>query len=188
MTTQVDASPEHSPRSNDDGSSGRLSAGLRRTVAIVLVVLLVASAVTVAAFVYLRTQVEEELGERAAVTRSAEQFVVQFNTYDAESVDDYVESVNPMLTTSARTKFAAAMEEILSLIEETKLNSEGRLLASGVAHVDRDDARVLVAADANAKSVAGGVQRHFRWEIDLNKVDGKWLVDDFNAVAGEATQ
>ena len=188
MTAQHDTSSEAPEEIRENERQGRLSAALKRTIALVLAMLLVASAVGVGVLLYLRGQVESELDERADVARAAEQFVVQFNTYDSGSVDSYVESVNPMLTTSAKAKFATAMEEILSLIEETELKSDGQLLASGVAHVDPDDASVLVAVDAAAKSLAGPVQRHFRWEIDLSKVDGEWLVDDFNPVAGEAAQ
>ncbi|HZJ04665.1 MAG TPA: hypothetical protein VFD59_04240 [Nocardioidaceae bacterium] len=188
MTTRDDVGSQAPEEVSKDQRRGRLSAALKRTIALVLALILVASAVGVGVLFYLRGQVESELDERADVARAAEQFVVQFNTYDSGSVDSYVESVNPMLTTSAKTKFATAMEEILSLIEETELKSDGELLASGVAHVDPDDASVLVAVDAAARSLAGPVQRHFRWEIDLNKVDGEWLVDDFNPVAAEAVQ
>lgn len=185
MTTNHDEVSDEPDKTGGDERPGRLSTTLRRTIALVLVFLLVGSAVGVGVLVYLRGQVESELGERADVARAAERFVVQFNTYDAQSVDSYVESVNPMLTTKARTKFDAAMKEIVSLIQESKLQSEGKLLASGVAHVDTDDAIVLVAVDAKANSIAGPVQRHFRWEIDMRKIDGTWLVDDFNPVAGQ---
>lgn len=179
---KVSAEPDNSA---GDQGQGRLSTALRRTIALVLVFLLVASAAGGGVLIYLRGQLDSELGERADVAGAAERFVVQFNTYDPESVDTYVESVNPMLTTKAKTKFEAAMEEVISLIQESKLRSEGKLLASGVAHVDTDDAIVLVAVDAEANSIAGPVQRHFRWEIDMRKIDGTWLVDDFNAVTGQ---
>ena len=178
----ISAGPDNS--AGDEGQ-GQLSTALRRTIALVLVFLLVASAAGVGVLIYFRGQLESELGERADVASAAERFVVQFNTYDPESVDTYIESVNPMLTTKAKTKFDAAMEEIISLIQESKLRSEGKLLASGVAHVDTDDAIVLVAVDAEANSIAGPVQRHFRWEIDMRKIDGAWLVDDFNPVTGQ---
>jgi hypothetical protein len=63
------------------------------------------------------------------------------------------------------------------------MDSQGKVLASGVATVDQDSARVLVAADADVKTVFDNRQRHFRWEVSLVKVDGRWLVDDFTPVA-----
>ena len=58
------------------------------------------------------------------------------------------------------------------------------MLASGVASVDRDSAQVLVVSDASVKTVFDpNVARHFRWEVSLVKINGKWLVDDFSPVS-----
>jgi hypothetical protein len=151
--------------------------------AVVLALLLVAA---VAAAIWGRARLsaaEEELEGRADVVRVSESFMVQFNTYDPASVDSYAESVNSLLSTSAKTAFGKEIEDITTLIRETDLQSDGKVHASGVASIDDDSARVLVVADAEASSSAGPVQRHFRWEISLVKVDGEWLVDDFEPVA-----
>jgi hypothetical protein len=150
--------------------------------AVLALLLVVAVAVGIWGFVRL-SAVEDDLDARADVVRVAEQFVVQFNTYEPESVDSYAESVNALLSTSAKTAFGNQIEDITRLINETDLSSKGEVLASGVASLDDDSSRVLVVADAEATSKAGPVQRHFRWEISLVKVDGKWLVDDFEPVA-----
>lgn len=156
---------------------------LRTAMAAVLVLLLLA-AVAAGVWGYSRWRsVEGDLEARADVVRAAETFVVQFNTYDTESIDDYAESMNDLLSTSARTAFESQIEDITTLISETGLESEGKVLASAVATLDEDSSRVLVVADAEATSQAGPVQRHFRWEVSLVKVDGEWLVDDFSAVA-----
>lgn len=170
---------EDSTTTERPGGSGRL----RTAMAAVLVLLLLA-AVAAGVWGYSRWQsAEADLEARADVARAAETFVVQFNTYDTESIDDYAESMNELLSTSARTAFESQIEDITTLINETGLESEGEVLASAVAALDDDSARVLVVADAEATSQAGPVQRHFRWEVSMVKVDGEWLVDDFSAVA-----
>ena len=80
----------------------------------------------------------------------------------------------------AEQRRAASDKELFTAAEPL---SQGEVLASGVATLDDDSARVLVVADANVKTVFDERQRHFRWEVSLVKVDGEWLVDDFTPVA-----
>ena len=127
-------------------------------------------------------QAAARLDQRGEVTRTAEQFTVRVNNYDADSVDDYKESVGELLSTKFRGNFDDAMEEIVGQVQEAEMKSQGEVLASGVASLDDDSARVLVAADAAVTTVYDERQRHFRWEVSLVKVDGEWLVDDFTAV------
>ena len=190
MSTEHDLSPAPDPETTNPDQPEhprRVPPALNRLIAAVLAVVLLAAAVVAGFLVYNRGQVEAELEERADAARAAEEFVVRFNTYDAGTVEGYIDALSPMLTTSARAEFEKAIQDTTTLIRETELRSEGELLASGVASVDQDDATVLVAVDADADSIAGPIQRHFRWEIDLARVDGDWLVDDFDPVAGQAS-
>ncbi len=127
-------------------------------------------------------QAAARLDQRAEVTRVAEQFTVRVNNYDADSVDDYTESVGGLLSTKFRADFDQAMQDIVAQVQEARMESQGEVLASGVASLDDDSARVLVAADAGVTTVFDERQRHFRWEVSLVKVDGDWLVDDFTPV------
>lgn len=122
------------------------------------------------------------LDQRGEVTRVAEQFTVRVNNYEADSVDEYKASVGELLSTKFRGGFDEAMEEIVGRVQEAEMESRGEVLASGVASLDDDSARVLVAADASVTTVYDERQRHFRWEVSLVKVDGEWLVDDFTPV------
>jgi hypothetical protein len=151
--------------------------------AVVLALLLVV-AVAVGIWGFTRLDAaESELDARADVVRVAEQFAVSVNNYDSASVDDYKAGVSGLLSTKFRGEFDSAMDDILAQVQEAQMQSEGEVLASGVATLDDDSARVLVVADANVKTVIDERQRHFRWEISLVKVDGEWLVDDFKPVA-----
>lgn len=123
------------------------------------------------------------LEERGDVTRVAEQFTVRVNNYSSESVDEYKASVGELLSTKFSGEFDQAMGDIVVQVQEAQMESEGEVLASGVATLDDDSARVLVVADATVKTVFDERQRHFRWEVSLVKVDGEWLVDDFTPVA-----
>jgi len=151
--------------------------------AAVLVLLLVA-AVAAGIWGFARlSSAEKEIDARADVVRVAEQFAVAVNNFDSNSVDDYRSTVSELLSTKFRGEYDKAMEDIVTSVQEAKMESEGEVLASGVATIDDDSARVLVVSDATVKTVFDERQRHFRWEVSLVKVEGKWLVDDFTPVA-----
>jgi len=160
-----------------------LSPTLRLVMAIVLGSLLVASVIGGVVLLDKRGEVESSLDVRRDVVRVAERFTVQVNNYDSESVDDYQESVSTMLSTKFRADFEKALTEIVTSVREAQMNSEGKVLVSGVASLDPDSATVLVVADADVKTVFDTRKRHFRWEVSLVKVDGEWLVDNFTPVA-----
>jgi hypothetical protein len=151
--------------------------------AAVLVLLLVA-AVAAGIWGFARlSSAEKEIDARADVVRVAEQFAVAVNNFDSNSVDDYSSTVSELLSTKFRGEYDKAMEDIVTSVQEAEMESEGEVLASGVATIDDDSARVLVVSDATVKTVFDERQRHFRWEVSLVKVEGKWLVDDFTPVA-----
>ena len=174
------------PDHDEDSTTSQPAKGtgrLRTAMAAVLVLLLVAAvAAGVWGFTRLRSA-ESELDARADVVRVAEQFTVAVNNYDSASVDNYKSTVGDLLSTKFRAEFEKAMEDIVAQVQQAKMDSEGKVLASGVATIDDDSARVLVVSDATVKTVFDQRERHFRWEISLVKVDGKWLVDDFTPVA-----
>ena len=62
-------------------------------------------------------------------------------------------------------------------------DSTGKVVMSGIASYDNDSATVLVVHDGSVKSKLGQSQvRHQRWSVDLVKVNGRWLIDDFSPV------
>ena len=129
--------PRAGTESHDHDPVGReprrpvLSASLRRTMAVVLTVLLVVSAgVGLWSFQQLRES-DAELETRADVARVAEQFTVSVNNYDSESVEDYQSTVSRMLSTKFQTEFAKAMEDIVASVQQAQMDSKGTVLASG---------------------------------------------------------
>lgn len=171
--------PEESATTEGRSGPGRL----RAIMAAVLVLLLVV-AVTFGVWGYTRlSDAEDELDARVDAVSVAEQFAVSVNNYDSASVDDYKSSVSDLLSTKFRAEFDSAMEDIVAQVQEAQMESSGEVLASGVATIDDDSARVLVVSDATVATVFDERQRHFRWEVSLVKVQGEWLVDDFSPVA-----
>ncbi len=172
----------------------------RRLIAAVLVVLILASAGTL---VWLLTQrsgaASDVQSEREQVMSQARQFILRVNTYGPEllaedgTMPDYRERVLDVIT----DKFAADFEETVPAAEATVAQAgfsrRAEVFGAGVSVIDSDSATALVAGsftnsypdpDDDAKRV-DDLPLPFRVEIELVKVDGEWLVDNFTPVTGE---
>ena len=161
----------------------RLSRGIAAVLAAVATLALVAIALEL---VLVRPDVldaQADADNRADAVRSAERFAVQVNNFEAADVASLQESLTPLLTTKFNADFESTVQDLLAQIEQADLASRGKVIRSAVASVDNDSAEVLVVADASADSKFGQRDRHFRWTVDLVRVDGDWLVDNFTPVA-----
>ncbi|RYU15779.1 hypothetical protein [Nocardioides iriomotensis] len=159
------------------------SRGAAATLAVVAVVALVALVVQLFTVRPDYTAAEDLDANRGEVVRTAEQFTLLVNTFDAKNIDAMKSSVTPLLTTKFQDSFEKTADELLTQVSSLNLTSKGEVLQSAVASQDTDSAQVLVVADARAESDLGTRARHFRWQVDLVKVDGQWLVDNFSPVA-----
>ena len=159
------------------------SRGAAATLVVVTVVALVALVVQLFTVRPDYLAAEDLDANRGEVVSAAEQFTVQVNTFEAKNVDQMKSSVMPLLTTKFQQSFEKTADDLHAQVGQLNLTSKGDVLQSAVASQDTDSAQVLVVADARAKSDLGTRMRHFRWQVDLVKVDGKWLVDNFSPVA-----
>jgi Mce-associated membrane protein len=120
--------------------------------------------------------------QRKQATAVAEQFALRMDNVDSAKFDAYVKSVNGMLTTKARTKNSEVFDTMKQSYEAAKVKGTGKVLATGLSDIDDDSATVLVAHDASVQTTQGNIEHHYRWSVNLVKVSGTWLVDDFNPV------
>jgi Mce-associated membrane protein len=121
--------------------------------------------------------------ERHEAVAIAEQFCLRMDGVDGSDVDGYKKRISELLTTKQKAKFTSEFAEFEKLGVDKELKGTGKVLASGLADMDGDSARVLVAHDSTVKASSGTTERHYRWTVDLRKVDGDWLVDDFTPVS-----
>lgn len=152
-------------------------------IAAVLFVLLVAG---IAFAVVMATRVsafDRQQRDRADAVAVAEAFTRRMDNYDTAHFDKYTKSVKQLLTTKARAKFDSEYKSYQQhLTAGRNVTSTGKVLMAGVGESDSDSATVLVVHDSTAKSGKGSVVHHYRWTVSLDKVDGRWLVDDFRPV------
>jgi hypothetical protein len=119
---------------------------------------------------------------RREATATAEQFALRMDDISGSDFDAYVKRINQLLTTKAKAKNSKTFDVIRKSYTAAKVQGTGKVLISGIADLDSDSATVLVAHDASVKTTQGNLQHHYRWTVDLVKVGGKWLVDNFSPV------
>jgi len=193
MTTVQDSRdrPQEQIEDHTQDLQGSSQTGLpvRAMTLVLLGVAVLALVAVVAEVMWLRPRhddLEQRQDDRSAVIAATQRFVTAANSYTPATFEDMTKQVRPMLSTKLRTSFDASNQDLVGVIEQTGLSSKGSVLKTGVASLDDDSAVVLVVADADTTSKAQNSIRHFRWQVDLVKVDGDWLIDDFTAVVDPA--
>ena len=198
VSPALDRRPEVSaPDPAPSGSPPR--AALFRLVLLgVLLLALVASLVWVAVLRSHRTGAADALqSDREAAMATTQQFVLRVNTYGPTLLDShgrmpaYRSRVEAVIT----PKFAASFEQSVPVAEQSVQNyglaRTCAVFSTGVEVIDSDSAQVLVAGSISqtvrnrqGKRVSAGEPTPFRLRVSLDKIGGKWLVDDYAPVTG----
>ena len=163
-----------------------------------LAIVLVASLVGIAVLRSHRTGNASSLqSEREAAMATTQQFVLRVNTYGPSLLDSqgqmpkYRSRVKAVIT----PKFAASFEQSVPVAEQSVknygLDRTCAVFSTGVEVIDSDSAQVLVAGSISqtvknrkGKRVSTGEPSPFRLRVSLDKIDGRWLVDDYAPVTG----
>lgn len=192
-------------------AAGPVSAGAERPpaaaplrlalLAALVVLLLVAGAALAWLLADRRGHADAVQSQRDAVMAQTRQFVLRLNTYGPDALDgsghlaDYRDRVDEVIT----PKFAASFESSGLPIAEQTVKQAGyartaTVVGVGVESLGTDTAVALVAAGLegsyadprrpdSGKRVAAG-EDVLRWEVDLVRTGGRWLVDDYRPVTG----
>lgn len=120
--------------------------------------------------------------QRAAASTVAGQFALRMDKVDGTDFDGYIKSVNQLLTTKAKAKNDETFKVLKQSYTAAKVKGQGKLILTAVGDADADSATVLVVHDADVTTAQGDIAHHYRWSVDVVKVKGRWLVDDFNPV------
>ncbi|MEP6815184.1 MAG: hypothetical protein ABI873_06510 [Marmoricola sp.] len=117
--------------------------------------------------------------DRNAAVNVAEQFTLRLDSFDYRHLDSYSKQVGGLLTDKMKSDFAGSFKGFQAAFRTIQISSKGTVLSAGVQDSDQDSATVLVIHDVNVTS-KGCVQPPYkRMSVDLRKVNGRWLVDDF---------
>ena len=181
MSNDIDAGIE------DPGAQGRPAQRVsERLLRVLIAVLAVVLVVGVGLAIWFETKVRDADSQqrgRAEAVSAASQFALRMDTFDGKDMDAYSKKVQQLLTTKYKSEFDKQFQPFKQVYSQAQAVGTGKVIMSGVASYDPDSATVLVVHDGSVKSKLGQSQvRHQRWSIDLVKVGGRWLVDDFSPV------
>jgi len=208
VTTSAEPESVSPPPTTPTGPSSSAPNGRFRVVLLVLLVLalLVSGGVLVWLLADRRGEADGVQSDREAVMSQVEQFVLRLNTYGPDQLDDqgHMPEYEKQVTAVITPKFAADFEKSgLPIAEQTVaqagLGRTAKIFGVGVDSIDGDSATAIVAAGLNGSSPD---PKHpddtskripldpavLRWSVALEKVDGKWLVDDYTPDTGEDAQ
>lgn len=184
------------PAPDSPGPGSPRSALFRLVLLGVLVAALVGSLAWVAVLKSHRTGDSAAVqAEREAVMSTTQQFVMRVNTYGPTLLDSqgqmpaYRSRVKAVIT----PKFAVSFDQTVPVAEQSVKNygidRTCAVYSTGVEVIDSDSAQVLVAGsisqtarNAHGKQVPTGEPAPFRLRVSLDKIDGRWLVDDYQPV------
>lgn len=139
---------------------------------------------------------EQVQAQRDELMEVGRQFVLRLGTYGPEGLDaedkltEYGESVGELLTPGFRDGFSQSLPLVEQQVADSGVARSAEVLGTGVAEMSEDDAAVLVAGTFT-DSLEGepvGQPVPLRLRVELVRVDGEWLVDDFAGVSPPAEE
>ncbi|MFG2353291.1 hypothetical protein [Streptomyces sp. NPDC048521] len=117
---------------------------------------------------------------RQDILAAARQSALNFTSLDYRHYERDSGNVLKGATGDFKKQFAAQTEQLTKLVAQNKSVSEGQVLEAGIVRSDERSARVLVVADSKVTNTAApeGQARTYRLQLDLVRVDGRWLTSD----------
>lgn len=148
-------------------------------------VLLIAALVAVGVFFFLAGDRQEELDRRAAATKAACDFGNSFATYTGAEADDYLRRLDRSATGEWKKLVAEIGPDLKTRFAETQVSSTATEVQCGYESGSGDNARVVLIIDqqfttADTPQQQGPGQVKVAANVDMQKVDGTWLVANFD--------
>jgi Mce-associated membrane protein len=128
---------------------------------------------------------DRAIGERRqAVLAAARQEAVNFTTLDYRTLDRDLARVADGATGDFRTQFLGQGDQLRSLLTANRAVSTGQVLQAGLVSDTAGTAEVLLAVDSRVTNTAtpAGAVRHYRIQLDLQLVSGRWRTSQLRFV------
>ena len=195
MTSSTAGSSPAQLLTGEPSTGERSGATFRVVVLGVLVVALLAACGTLIWLLAGRRGDAENLqSEREVVMAQTDQFMLRMGTYGPDLLDsqgqmpEYRSRVKAVITPKFATSFDKQAGTAEQLVAQAGVSRKADVFATGVSSIDSDSATALVAGTFTDTYKKGGQQQPvpFRISVSLVKTGGKWFVDDFTPVTGDA--
>lgn len=122
--------------------------------------------------------------DRTAALAAAKQIAVNFSTLDYRTFARDTARVTAGATGTFRSEFAAQAAQIEKVVVADKSVSTGQVTQAALVSSSDTAARVLLALDASVTNTGATTPtaRHYRVQLDLTKVHGRWLANQLQFV------
>lgn len=130
--------------------------------------------------------------QRAEVMSQAREFALRINTYGPDllqgtTMPGYRTQVDAVITPKLQAAFEKNAALADATVSQARVKAAAEVYATGVAALTDDSATALVAGSLSysyptktgSKTYTKPTGEPFRWEVELKKINGTWLVDDF---------
>lgn len=132
---------------------------------------------------------DRDLAARVAATEVTKAFL----DVDYRDMDPRIAKVLSLSTGTFRNQYETAKNDLKTQSQSAKAVATGAVRYVGIADIDDDTAVVYVAADTKVDNVsiqqdkAAGKQvqdrRYYRFQLNLSKVRGHWLLNDLQFIS-----
>jgi Mce-associated membrane protein len=171
------------PRRTRNGAGKRISGRRRPAAPIVLGVLAGVLALTSAGLWVANRSAAGAAAARAAVLAAARQEAVNLTSQDYHTVDADLRRMTDGATGQLRADLQQRTSEARQVVLRNKAVARGMAVDAGLVVLHGDSATVVVAVDSTVSSTgAGAAGRRYRFQLDLSRVGGRWLVANLTAV------
>jgi hypothetical protein len=126
-----------------------------------------------------------ESTDRLAALRAAQNFTVSFFTYDYRNVNAYLRRIENASTGSFRSDFVSKEATLKTVLAQLKTVATGQVPDGGAGIFALADGKAVAFVSANmnaSNAVTKNGQKRYRAKLSLQKVNGAWLVNDFEEV------
>ena len=134
----------------------------------------------------------ESQSERSTVMLRTRDWVLAALNYSKSDLGpdnkmtEFGEKVSAMLTTTNRAQYEKTLPGLAQLVSKEGFARVTTVQRTGVETIDDDSARVLVAGlISETQKTTELPPVPYQLLVELEKVQGKWLIADFNDVGGE---
>lgn len=118
---------------------------------------------------------------------ASEEFVTKLvSTLNSGSASQYKEIIGPLSTGKLRDRLEQERTDTEKSVEDLKLEATSKIVSSSVDSYSTDSAKTVVMAEVTGRSATApsGATNLMVFLVDLQKVDGNWLVSEFNGPPG----
>jgi Mce-associated membrane protein len=123
--------------------------------------------------------------ERSEVLQAVRAEVIALTNISATTTDKQIGHLLDGMTKHLKGEFAPQADAFRQAMVQSKVQSHGRVVAVGLTSISARHASAVVAAAARVSNsrTDGDQDRSYRLRLSLQKVGGRWLVDEMEFVS-----